>query len=61
MRRFAAPLLCLLAASACAHDPYGGGRGYGDDYGYQARNGSGHDMDDCSASIPGWRTRARAA
>lgn len=47
MRRFAAPLLCLLAVSACAHDPYRyGGGGYGDDYGYAGGEWSGHDMDE---------------
>src|SRR4028118_2028027 len=44
MRRFAAPLLCLLAASACVHDPYGSG--YGPGYGYAGDEWSGHDMDE---------------
>jgi hypothetical protein len=47
MRRLAAPLLCLLAVSACAHHPYGyGSPDYGDDYGYQGNEWSGHDMDE---------------
>jgi len=41
MRRLAASLLCLLAASACAHDPYR----YGPDYGYQGDEWAGEDMD----------------
>lgn len=51
MRRFAAPLLCLLAVSACAHDPYRYG-GYPDDYGYQGDEWSGHDMDALSELDP---------
>ena len=47
MRRAAVTLLCLLAASACAHDPYRYGHGgYDDDYGYQGDTWSGHDMDE---------------
>jgi hypothetical protein len=43
MRRLTVTLLCLLAATACAHDPYG----YGPDgYGYQGDEWSGRDMDD---------------
>jgi hypothetical protein len=49
VRRFAIPLLCLLAASACAHDPYRTGYGPGphdDGYGYAGDQWSGHDMDE---------------
>lgn len=43
MRRLVLPLLCLLAASACAHDPYG----YGSPgYGYHGDEWSGRDHDD---------------
>jgi len=46
MRRFAIPLLCLLAASACAHDRYGYGPGPGyDGYGYSGDEWSGADFD----------------
>lgn len=45
MRRFAVPLICLLAASACAHNPYRYGPG-GPDYGYQGDEWAGHGMDD---------------
>lgn len=47
MRRFAAPLLCLLAVTACAHDPYRyGPPGHDDGYGYAGDQWSGHDMDE---------------
>lgn len=50
MRRFAVPLLCLLAVSACAHDRYGSSfgppPGYDDGYGYQGDDWPGHDMDE---------------
>ena len=53
MRRAAITLLCLLAASACAHDPYRYGQGgYGDDYGYQGDEWSGHEMDDLFSMDP---------
>jgi hypothetical protein len=50
MRRAALTLLCLLAASACAHDPYRYGGGY--DYGYQGDEWSGHQMDDLFSLDP---------
>jgi hypothetical protein len=43
MRRLALPLLCLLAAGACAHDPYSYGRS---GYGYAGNQWSGRAMHD---------------
>jgi len=44
MRRIFISLFCLLAASACAHDPYG--YGPGPDYGYYGDEWQGRDMED---------------
>jgi len=51
MRRLALPLLCLLAVSACAHDPYRYG-GPSGGYGYDGDDWSGRDMDDLSRLDP---------
>ena len=47
MRRIAIATICLLAASACAHDPYYGyGPGPYDDLGYYGDEWAGQGMDD---------------
>jgi hypothetical protein len=45
MRRLAVPFLALLAATACAHDPYRYGS-YDDGYGYEGDDWAGRDLDD---------------
>ncbi|HEY0114941.1 MAG TPA: hypothetical protein VGB54_04400 [Allosphingosinicella sp.] len=46
MRRLTLPLLCLLAATACAHDPYRHGGYDPGGYNYEGDEWSGRDMDD---------------
>lgn len=59
MRRFALPALCLLAASACAHDPYRyGGPGPNDGYGYGGDDYGGAAMDDLDVLDP-WLANTR--
>ena len=52
MRLFAAPLLCLLAVSACAYDRYRyADRGY-DDYGYAGEEWADRELDDLFSLDP---------